>query len=423
MNPIRVEIDTPASIYLSSRDFTGFLVDRQVNRPLFSEFGDSIGPGLLSTIERDGERRWTFRVAPDAHWDTGDRIHAEEVASRLVEVAKTSQHRWLASVMARLDVRDRSTLTIMTRFPISDLEAVLTSPVLSPRRDRASSGAYRRMVIDDRRTVLTPRCSGSIPDIELITTSSRQHGRADFERGALDIGWGIGVPVGFWDVNDDGPFVKSSALDVFAVVVAASSIPERDARMILGACRLERSAAYGVLPLESRYRDDGPSDQVGFESGSGRTSWPLHYTGFPPNAELAHELSQVTGGRLKPHRVPYGNLIRGEPPGHGFALHIHSAVTAGDAGLQIESASVASGLIATQANFRATSLALWGGGSAVERRNAAMWVERRLDRLLRRKVIGRFVPRFRAAHPFPIPRTGWFDFSHLRKQRNSNDDV
>jgi hypothetical protein len=323
-------------------------------------------------------------------------------------------------VIARCDVLDAFTVSITTRFAVSDLEAVLTSPALAPRRAGFASGAFTRKALDDHRTLLEPasRDHRNRP-IELVTTASREAGREAFDRGALDIGWGIGVPAEFWSEHDGGPFAEPAPLDMFAVVVASRSMPSSEARTILNACRLERGTAYGVQPVDSRYGDEARSAQLSADGGVDDGTWPLYFTTYPPNEELAYELSVATAGRLRPRPVSYGALLQGRLPDQGFSLQIHSAATAGAVGVQIESASIASGLTTARGDLRERCLEMWAGGSSSRRRSAAIAVEQPLDRLLQRKVVGRFLTRFRTVRPFSIPRTGWFDFTQLRKQRES----
>ncbi|WP_454109062.1 hypothetical protein [Leifsonia shinshuensis] len=415
-----MEIDTPPSVYLSPREFTGMLVDRQTSRPLFSESGGRIASDLLSTVDREGDRQWIFRVAPDGRWDSGDRIRADEVVQRMAQGTRSPQQRWLAALIGRCEVIDTSTLAMTTRFAVADLEAALAAPALSPKRADAFSGAYAREPIDTRRTLLRSISPERATDVELVTTVSRTRGRADFARGALDVGWGIGVPASFWEPTDRGPFLESAPLDMFAVVVAGRSTPDREARRILHACRLSRSTDYGVLATASRYSDTR-SDPAPALGGKGNVNWPLYYTPFPPNAELARDLAAATAGSLRPVAVTYNELLRGRVPDSGFSLQIHSAATAGDPGLLIESAVIAGGLATSGAHLREQCLQVWGAGSRADRRTMAEKVEPALDRLLRRRVVGRMLPRFRTPHPLPLPRSGWFDFTQLRRQKESND--
>ncbi|NEN04587.1 hypothetical protein G3T36_01750 [Diaminobutyricibacter tongyongensis] len=411
---IAIEIDTRPSTYLSSREFTGHLLDRQLHRPLFREDALSLVPDLLSVHDKIDDRAWVFRLADDATWGTGDPVTADDVAKRLFRIAQQPRGSWIAALIKRCDVLDGRTLKVTTRQRIAILDRALANPTLAPRRRKHSSGAYALSWVRENRATLVPR-DGNSDVIELVTTSSRAEGRRRFLSGTLDIGWGIGVPPKFWDQDDPGPFLATPGLDMFVILAAGPGVPQEAANRILDSIGLDRNAPAGIEPTVSRFSSYPFTPGKNAEKSTlpaGR--WPLFYTEFPPNRETAVQLARASDKRLVPTPVSYSTMLAG-PPKAGFSLQIHATQFPDTLGLQVESLLIARGSIPAPDALKEVASSLWEMESDTARRECARAAEISLDQTLRRRVIGRLRPRFRSRSPINMPRSGWFDFKQLTK--------
>ncbi|WP_028264999.1 hypothetical protein [Arthrobacter sp. MA-N2] len=415
---VALEIDTRPSEYTMSREFTGQLLDRQLHRPLFREAGPDIVPDLLSIHDQPGSKEWIFRIADDARWNGGDVVTAHDVARRMAKVVVLPHMAWTRALLSACRVHDDRTLSMTTRQKVVLLDRILANPVFSPRRPGGSSGSYRLTRVQRNRTILVPtgRTRGSV--IELVTTSSRAVGRRQFREGRLDIGWGIGVPPSFWSVDDPGPFPESQPLDMHVVVAAGRGLPQTTSRQILSRCMLSEGTPLGLNPTLTRFASE-PVRQSAAAAALPAPSerWPLYFTDFPPNREIATELARSLGNRLVPTVVPYEDFISGAGLSDGFSLQIHSSHFPDDVGLLVESAVVANGSVPGAEAIRELCGAMWRTEDLVERRQIAKNVERPLDVLLRRRVLGRMLTRFRSEAPLNVPRSGWFDFSLLQPRK------
>lgn len=403
-----LEIDTPPSVYLTSREYTGQLVERQLHRPLFRENAEVVVSDLVSVHDRIGAHGWVFRVADDSTWCDGESVTATHVAARLAEVALSRKWAWLAALLRRCEVIDTSTIGVTTRRPVAMLDRVLANPAFSPRDLSRSTGAYVLAHTEQNRTRFVSRQDSSSV-VDLVTTASREEGRRRFDIGSLDIGWGIGVPPEYWAADDPGPFAPSVALDTHVIVSAGRAVPADAATSVLDACGHAKNLPPGIDATSSRFRKlpaaSDPRDQPAASSG-----WPLYFSPFPPNRELAASLARASGGRLVPTRVSYDVLISDSARQDGFTLQIHTTQFPDALGLQVESALLEQMSRPVTDDLRALASTIWGTGSETARRELAQRAERPLDQLLGRRVVGRLQTRFRSHSPIDIPRTGWFDF-------------
>ncbi len=413
MTTVRMEIDTPPSVYAIPDEFTGLLVDRQLHRPLFEEMDQLIRPGLLSLQDRASPFEWAFRVEHDSRWKNGAAISAHDVAARLADVTRSPRWAWTSSLIHSCVVQDARTVIVRTRFEVEMLDRVLVNPIFSPRRDGITSGSYRLFRRGPACSLLRANDGASGPDVELITTDSRDEGRERYMTSELDIGWGIGVPSSFWSSDDTGPFASTSPLDMHAVIVAGRALPMADVEWVLTRCALEADMDCGIERTESRYSIVNRS-RPATEARAGRQRWPLYFTDFPPNSEIVTEMAKATNGRLVPRKVAYDDVLKGRSPADGFSLQVHTTCFPDSVGLQVETAPIATGKVASPEWIRELSLHLWGSAAANERRQTAIQMEETLDRLFRRKVIGRIRPRFRTHKALKLPTTGWFDFTQLQ---------
>jgi hypothetical protein len=308
-------------------------------------------------------------------------------------------------------------LRVTTRQRVAILDRIFANPLLAPRRNEHSSGVYALSQIEANRVTLVPRDS-TLGLIELVTTNSRAEGRRRFLSGMLDIGWGIGVPPEFWANDDPGPFPATRELDMFVIATAGRDVPQVTADRILESLRLDHDAPAGVEPTVSRFSatphvPGEKAETLGAPAGH----WPLYFTDFPPNRELADYLARASEGRLLPTTLDYKTMIAGLVPKTGFSLQIHATHFPDTLGLQIESLLVARGSIPAAAELRAITLSGWEAESDEHRLESARAAESPLDQMLRRRVIGRVRPRFRSRTPIELPRSGWFDFKQLAKEK------
>lgn len=415
---VSIEIDTLPSQYTTSREFTGLLLDRQLHRPLFRETGLDLAPDLLSHHDQPGPKEWVFRISDDARWQKSEAVSAHDVARRLAQVVDLPQLAWVRALLSACRVHDARTLSVSTRQRVVLLDRIFANPLFAPRHPGSSSGNYRIARVQRNRAILEPNewTSGSV--IELVTTTSREEGRRQFRDGRLDVGWGIGVPPSFWSVEDPGPFSESHQLDMHVIVTAGRNLPQTTASEILSQCRLSDGTHFGLKRTFTRFTSEyelPPPLCAAPRAASDR--WPLYFTDFPPNREIAKELARTLGNQLVPTVIRYEDYISGAIPRDGFSLQIHSSQFPDDAGLLVESAVVANGCVPAAAKIRELSEAMWSTESPVERRQIAKNIERPLDSVLRRAVIGRLLTRFRCESPLNLPRSGLFDFSLLQPRK------
>ena len=409
---IRFEIDTLPSVFLSGREFTGNLIERQLHRPLFRAQGHRAIPDLLETQDTS-EHQWVFRVARDATWEAGEPVHAIEIARRLRDTCRTPAGSWLSSLIERVEAIGAEIVRVTTRQHVSVMDKVLTDPAFAPRRTGCSTGAYRVVRRGRRRVTLQPTGSAVHP-VELVSTISRAEGRRMFAAGLLDVGWGIGVPPEFFTQDDAGPFVADSPIDMHVVVVAGRDIPVPLAFTVLESLQLGEGAPLGVEPTSSRFAVVPPMPQPRGPSPEIRPM-PLYYTDFPPNRDIASHLAASSRVRLVPTPVSYDRLVSGSQPRDGFSVQVHASRFPDPAGLYVESALVAQGWLRAPPVLRELSHDVWASDSRAVRLGRCRAVEEPLDRLLARRVVGRMRTRFRSHHHIELPPTGWLDFTHLRK--------
>ncbi|WP_143465992.1 hypothetical protein [Leifsonia sp. NCR5] len=286
---------------------------------------------------------------------------------------------------------------------------MLANPAFAPRRPSHSSGAYFLLREDRDRTVLVPRDSSAAPVVELVSTGSRIEGRRQFDAGALDIGWGVGVPPQFWTREDPGPFARSPELDMHVIVAAGRTVSPDSAREILDSCALARGLPAGIDATSTRFAGErnapAQARPVAIDD-----EWPLFFSEFPPNREIANSLARASNGRLIPTRVSYGALVDGSLRQHGFSLEIHATQFPDALGMLVETALIEGTSLPVSGDLREAASQIWGTENESSRREMARSVEQHLDTILRRRVIGRMRSRFRSHSDLKIPRTGWLDF-------------
>jgi hypothetical protein len=315
-------------------------------------------------------------------------------------------------------------LKITTRQRVAILDRVLANPTLAPRRKKHSSGAYALSRVEANRATLAPR-DRTLRPIELITTRSRSEGRQRFRAMSIDIGWGVGVPPDFWADCDTGPFPAMPELDMFIIAAAGRDVPARVAERIHDSLVLDHNAPGGVEPTISRFTRTGhsPGSNDGARSISTVGRWPLYYSDFPPNRELADQLSHAAEGLLVPQAIAYTALLQGTVPKAGFSLQVHGTHFPDTLGLQIESLLLARGAIPGPRTLRGIASSGWETRSDDLRQECARATEHQIDRILRRRVVGRVLPRFRSRTPIDLPRSGWFDFQLLTRERAAHESV
>lgn len=414
--PYRIEMDTEPSVYSAPSEYTGFLLTRQLHRPLFRARESGIAADLLTAPERLEEKQWRFRVADDAVWKDGTRIEADDVARGIHQATSVPRFGWSRSLFSRVEASSLSELIITTRFPVVGLDRVLAMPAFAPQNRERPSGKFRIEQVGKRRMRLRASDPKTTRDVDLVTTESREAGHRLYRTGALDLGWGVGVPTTFWEATDPGPFQPPVELDMHFVVTAGRLVGAPASEEILRMCRLTTASRLGVLPTDTRLSTRFYT-RLGSEGRSrdGR-KWPLYYSAFPPNPAVAAELAVNAGGRIVPTVIDYNALFGASNPQDGFSLSIHVAAFPGLLGNLPETAAMLRPSDGVSDELAESARRHWSHETDHSSDQELLQFERSVDVALRRRVVGKLRSRFRGIKSFDLPPTGIFDFAELAKR-------
>ncbi|QEM83610.1 hypothetical protein [Halomonas binhaiensis] len=274
-------------------------ISSQTRAPLIQEnhSGDVSG-NLLSLGKRIFDDMWEY--IPGSLWPRNVSIIEgfQCIIKNIIEYSQTTDGIWLSKIIKNLYIH-KDSLRIKTRFPISDLNRVLTCPRLNMehiKNERVGDFILNKSL---KNEFLIPQ-SDNLPKIELVPTSNRFVGKRLFEEGKLDIGWGIGVPSSFFDVSDSGPFSSEAYLPMHYFVHAGSQVSEEKWLWVKESLIDLYMDIPGVISTRSRYMDldftdnNHLIDRIKLRKTC-KESKPLYYSDFDPNREVAYRIAKHTG--------------------------------------------------------------------------------------------------------------------------------
>lgn len=414
-NRLRLEVDATSHLKLLLVEFHDYFLSTQLELPLIMEDLDgNLVPTLLTYGKRIDRYRWCYSTGPD--WPNNIDIDTGLccIAKHIAKICNATRSNWVSLLLDEIAIVNQQ-LVLKTRLPIADLDTFMCWQGFAiDSLCKQHIGPYQLERLDKHTALLKP-VNVDACAFELIHTKNRAEGRCLYDKGHLDIGWGIGVPTEFFRKDDSGPFSPNHNQSPFVYTLQAGvNVPPNEYKHIFNIIKNADTSLPGVSSVHSRVIQENFTNQnsrISDLADTGNVKRPLYYTNYSPNNEMADTIIDACDLKLSKKLIRYLDLVQGQvDTSDGYTLCLEYPMFPGIWGRIPNSIRYLSKQMApSRTHALATSLIAQPKADLAH----VVELETQIDEEERKIVLGRLELRFRSKYMMPISPSGRFPLSNI----------
>ncbi|WP_133240980.1 hypothetical protein [Kushneria phyllosphaerae] len=370
--------------------------------------------GILKQGVKKDIYQWSYQPIEYLSELINPELIIKAAAEHLYSLVKKPEYRWLTAIISRINY-SRNFLNITTRFDLYDLDNILRDPSLSIHSiHQKKLGDFS--LKKEKKSILLLKNKKEIKyNFRLLETNSCKEGKNLFEKGLLDICWGIGTPSSFFNESDT-LFPHSGHLPLNYFIKAGSKLENNTWNSLVDFfSNLEIScvAINQTSHRLSREKISAAPFTTSFLFFADK-ALPLYYSDYPPNDEVAVEICSKSNGKLFPKKIPYENIVMSNSKiQDGVILSIQAPRHGGIVGNYPELYFLSKNNLTSNKEYQKLLETLFKQGATWYDDSAIFKIEKKINKEMRQHFIGQLKPRFRSKYTVPIDQLGLIKLSNI----------
>lgn len=326
---IKVETDLGKEFFHNFNEYQSSLIRYNITAPLTDFYEDSSQkPGLLESVYSKGNY-WYYSLGKRAPKNIMRIDIFQAVVDRFAYLSKNKENSWFKILIKSIRVSGNY-IIFETRFKISNLDYILSWVGFSLEFINDTRVGNYRPLIKEKSFMLESLDIESYQDVNFTYTKNRFEGKKLYDKGEIDLGWGVGVPPEFF-MEDDSLFHPSNNIPFWFTFQLQKDFFIEDINF-----HLEGSVPGVDLSTNRLYKSNKIKSMK--HPSIKYSSIKVYCSDFPPNRLVLDEIIKVNPGFSFGGYIDYKDMIKVN--NDVSRLSINTRIHAGELGMYPEYISI-----------------------------------------------------------------------------------